>query len=182
MIDRDRFFPRVRTAPFEGRISRSQLAGMEAILREWGARKPGGDLRWLAYMLATTFHETDRTMQPIEEYGRGRGRAYGVPDPITGQAYFGRGYVQLTWKANYQKMSGLVGVDLVHEPARALEPAIAAAILFEGMEGGLFTGVGLPRYFGAATDDPRNARRIINGMDRADEIAAIHRAFLEALS
>ncbi len=49
------------------------------------------------------------------------------------------------------------------------------------MTAGLFTGVGLPRYFNATTDDPVNARRIINGMDRAWEIAQIHYAFLVGL-
>ncbi len=28
-------------------------------------------------MLATVYHETAKTMQPIEEYGRGVGRDYG---------------------------------------------------------------------------------------------------------
>ena len=32
------------------------------------------------------FHEVDRRMQPIEEYGKGHGRPYGVPDPQTGKA------------------------------------------------------------------------------------------------
>ena len=52
------------------------------------------DTRWLAYMLATTFHETAYQMWPIEEYGKGSGRYYGTPDPETGETDYGRGFVQ----------------------------------------------------------------------------------------
>lgn len=182
MIDRDKFFTRVRASLFGGSMTQRQVDGCNSLLDEWEARYLAGDLRWLAYELATTKWETGHTMQPVEEWGHGAGHSYGVRDPITGHAYDGRGDVQLTWKANYQKMSGVVGVDLVNHPELALNPRIAAAILFEGMEHGDFTGVGLPRYFNATTDDPVNARRIINGTDHAEDIAAFHAAFLEALA
>jgi putative chitinase len=182
MIDRQKFFAGVRANPFGGWMKQGQVDGCNAILESWEARPSFTDRRWLAYMLATAKHETAHTMQPIEEYGKGRGLAYGQPDPATGQVYYGRGYVQLTWKANYARMAALTGADLVNHPELALEPRLAALIMFEGMKGGLFTGVGLPRYFGATADDPVNARRIINGTDRAAEIAAIHAAFLVALS
>jgi hypothetical protein len=50
------------------------------------------------------------------------------------------------------------------------------------MKGGMLTGVGLPRYFNDTTDDPVNARRIVNGTDRANDIAVIHAGFLAGLS
>ncbi len=90
--------------------------------------------------------------------------------------------MQLTWKSNYQRMALITGADLVKRPELALDPKVAAQILFEGMGRGMFTGVGLPRYFGDGVDDPVNARRIINGTDHADDIAAIHAAFLAALT
>jgi predicted chitinase len=83
---------------------------------------------------------------------------------------------------NYQKMAALTGTDLVNHPELALDPKIAALVMFDGMKGGLFTGVGLPRYFDATHDDPVNARRIINGTDHANDIAQIHSAFLAALA
>jgi putative chitinase len=181
MIDRDQFFEHARVNPFGGAMKQGQVDGCNAILDAWEARPEFTDRRWLAYMLATAKHETAHTMKPIEEYGRGRGRAYGAPDAATGQTYYGRGYVQLTWKTNYVKMAALTGVDLVGHPELALKPKLAALIMFEGMKGGLFTGVGLPRYFDHDTDDPVNARRIINSLDRAEEVAAIHRDFLVAL-
>lgn len=180
-IDRDRFFACVRANPFGGSMTQGQVDGCNTILDAWEARPEFTDRRWLAYMLATTKWETAHTMKPVEEYGHGAGHAYGVPDPATGQTYYGRGYVQLTFKDNYQKMSIITGVDLVHNPALALDPDIAAVIMFEGMKRGSFTGVGLPRYFSVTTNDPVNARRIINGTDHALDISNIHHAFLMAL-
>jgi hypothetical protein len=70
----------------------------------------------------------------------------------------------------------------VNHPELALDPKVAADIMFIGMEHGLFTGVGLPTFFNDVRDDPVNARRIINGMDHAQDIATIHSGFLEALT
>lgn len=180
MIDRNRFFVRARANPFGGVMHQGQVDGLNAILDAWESREDMNDRRWLAYMLATAKWETAHTMKPIEEIGKGRGRPYGVPT-VDGRVFYGRGYVQLTWATNYAKMAALTGADLVGHPELALDPKIAAIILFEGMKGGLFTGVGLSRYFSDAVDDPVNARRIINGTDRAEEIAAIHHAFLAGL-
>ena len=181
MIDRDKFFARSRETPFGGLMHQGQVDGCTAILDAWEARAGFTDRRWLAYMLATAKWETAHTMKPIEEVGRGRGRPYGVPTQ-DGRMFYGRGYVQLTWATNYAKMAALTGADLVGHPDFALDPEIAAVILLEGMTGGLFTGVGLPRYFNDAVDDPVNARRIINGTDHAADIAAIHAGFLAGLT
>lgn len=181
MINRETFFTKARANPFGGTMTQGQVDGTNAILDGWESRPDLTDKRWLAYMLATAKWETAHTMKPIEEYGHGAGHSYGVPDPETGQTYYGRGYVQLTWKTNYAKMAALTGTDLVHHPELALDPKIAALIMFDGMKGGLFTGLGLPRYFSATSDDPVGARRIINGTDHADDIARIHYGFLGAL-
>lgn len=180
MIDRDKFFAAVRSNPFSGKMTQQQVDGCNAILNEWEARKDFTDPRWLAYMLATAKWETAHTMHPVEEIGRGQGMQYGVP--VKGQVYYGRGYVQLTWATNYARMAALTGADLVNHPELALDPKIAAAIMFEGMRAGLFTGVGLPRYFNDHVDDPVNARRIINGTDHCEDIARIHAGFLAGLT
>lgn len=181
MIDRAKFFSLARLHPFNGTMTQGQVDGCNFILDSWEASNVAADRRWLAYCLATAKWETAHTMKPVEEYGHGAGHPYGEPDPETGKTYYGRGYVQLTWKANYQKMAALTGADLVHQPELALDPKLAALIMFDGMKGGMFTGVGLPRYFSATVDDPVNARRIINGTDHASDIAGIHAGFLEAL-
>ncbi len=180
MIDRKIFFEGVRNRLFGGKLSQSQVDGMNTILDEWEHRKLT-DIRHLAYMLATTKWETAHTMQPIAEYGKGQGHSYGVPDTETGQAYYGRGFVQLTWKTNYQKMAALTGVDLVHHADLAMDPRIATLVLFAGMQDGLFTGRKLNDYFGPQTSDWVSARKIINGLDRAEEIAVLGRTFHEVL-
>ena len=180
MIDRDKFFGRVRVAPFGGTLTQGQVDGCNAILSMWESRLEFTDRRWLAYMLATAKWETAHTMRPIEEWGKGQGRPYGVP--VNGHVYYGRGYVQLTWAVNYAKMAALTGADLMRHPELALEPKIAALIMFDGMRSGLFTGLGLPTFFNERRDDPLGARRVINGTDHADDIAVIHAGFLAALS
>ncbi|WP_341317364.1 glycoside hydrolase family 19 protein [Paraburkholderia sp. IMGN_8] len=88
-----------------------------------------------------------------------------------GYKYRGRGYVQVTWKSNYQAIGQLIGVDLANSPDRMLEPEIAAWATVYGMENGIFTGKKLSNYISATTQDYVNARRIINGLDQADKIA-----------
>ena len=168
-FDRGEYFDAVRAKPFGGSLTQQQVDGQEAILAAWERRsRVSDDLRWLAYPLATTCHETDKTMWPIEEYGKGRGQPYGKPDPETGMAYYGRGFVQLTWKDNYQKATDELELweekDLVWHPENALDLDIASNIMFIGMEEGWFrSGHKLSRYFNAQVDDAFNAREIING-------------------
>lgn len=180
MIDRAKFFAGVRHGPFPGKLTKDQVAGCEAILSEW-ERRGLTDERWLAYMLATAFHETAATMQPIMERGS---QKY-----LKGKRYWpwiGRGYVQLTWEENYKAMTKLLRadgftVDLTKDMDAAMRPDVAAFVMFEGMTRGSFTGKKLSNYFGKTMDDPVNARRIINGTDRARDIAAIHKQFLADL-
>lgn len=178
MINRQKFYNIVR--PELGPLSQKQVEGFEIILTEWESDIEL-DLRKLAYILATAWHETARTMQPIEEYGRGKNRPYGRPDPRTGKAYFGRGYVQLTWYDNYKKMGLRLGIDLLNEPELALQPSVAVRIMFEGMYQGMFTGKKLSTYFNGDKADWINARRIINLLDKAKLIAGYGKMFHSAL-
>jgi len=182
LINRPFFFTQVRRTLFAGNLTQSQVDGFNAILDGWEAKYATEDDRWLAYALATTYHETDQKMQPIEEYGKGRHLPYGKPDPTTGQVYYGRGFVQLTWERNYKTMSDLLKVDLVHHPELALKLDNATNIMFIGMVKGLFTGKSLGNYFKGKTEDWVNARRIINGLDKARAIAVYGQHFYSALS
>lgn len=193
MINRKHFFDSVRDSLFKGKLSNTQVSGMDAILNEWEKRGLT-DERWLAYMLATVYHETAKTMQPIEEYGRGKGYRYGKKIKRTGikytspdKLYYGRGYVQLTWFENYETMGRLLHIDLLNQPELALIPEVAAEIMFEGMTKGNsnlgdFTGKSLEQYFNDKKEDPINARRIINGLDKADTIAMYYYKFKIALT
>ena len=181
-INRGFFFTHVRRMLFSNILQPSQVDGMNAILDGWEAKYATGDDRWLAYALATTYHETDQHMQPIQEYGKGRGRPYGKPDPKTGQAYYGRGFVQLTWERNYKTMSDLLNVDFVDHPELALELDNATNILFLGMIKGLFTGKSLADFFSKTKEDWASARKIINGLDKARAIALYGHNFYSAIS
>jgi hypothetical protein len=164
-----------------GSLTGRQVDGLNALLGQMESDTTIADTRWLAYMMATAYHETAHTFQPVEEIGKGRGRPYGIPDRKTGQIYYGRGLVQLTWKRNYQKFSELLGLDLVNNPRLALEPGPAYKIMSLGMTQGLFTGKKLADYLNDEKSDYFHARRIINGLDKAATIAGYAEKFQKAL-
>jgi predicted chitinase len=120
-------------------------------------------------------------MQPIAEYGKGKGRPYGNPGRNGGQAPYGRGYVQLTWDENYEKADKELRLNgaLIADYDKAMEPSIAAAIMVRGMQEGWFTGKKLSNYL---PGDYINARRVINGVDKSAMIAGYARAFEKALT
>lgn len=171
--DRKPFFDTVRPL-FGGHMSDVQVLGMERILN-YAAGQALPDMRHLAYILATTFWETGEAMIPVEEKGHGAGHAYGA----TG--FWGRGPPQLTGEANYIKMGTHLGIDLVSHPERMLDWDVALPATFDGMTLGMFTGKRLSDYFNDTTNDPLNARRIVNGTDKAAEIAGFHAVFLKGL-
>lgn len=177
-MNRQNFYTVVRQ--HFGKLKQSQVDGFEAILDEWDAWVMI-DLRWLAYMLATVWHETAATMQPIMEYGRGKGRAYGKPHPKTGLIYCGRGLVQITWYENYLKMGKILGIPLAENPDLALKMDVAVKILFEGMTRGSFTGKHLGNYFNKTKEDWIGARAIINPKDCDLKISRYARTFHLAL-
>ncbi len=206
-MDHAKFFAAVRTSLFGGRLSTNQVNGIEAIIDAWQAKS--FDTRWLAYMLATVFHEADNTMCPISEnlnysasglratfpkyftayqavaYARQpqriANRAYanrmgnGNEASGDGWKYRGRGLVQITGHDNYAKYG------IVDDPDKALDPTKAVEILFDGMINGRFTGKKLADYFSATVTDWVGARQIINGTDRAADIAGYAKKFLAAI-
>lgn len=190
-INRSEFYKRHRVR--YGKLTNDQVEGFEAIFDKWESLKYN-DLRKLAYLIATVWHETARTMQAIEEWGRGKMKPYGKKIKYSGKPYtwpdeifFGRGLVMITWFENYAKMGTLIGVNLLEFPEKACELNVAIEILFEGMykgdsNFGDFTGKCLEDYFNKTTDDPIGARRIINRLDKAKTIEVYHRFFLSCLT
>lgn len=168
------FFSAVRPM-FGGSLKQSQVDGLNQIL----TTTVGLPISHRAYVLATTLHETASTMQPIREYGRGKGKKYGVVDQ-TGKAPYGRGYVQLTWRENYLRADRELGLGgrLAADYDLALDPAIAAQILVRGMVEGWFTTKRMSDYL---PGDYAGARRIVNGTDKAALIAGYARQFESAL-
>jgi putative chitinase len=184
------FFDTVRESLFGGSLTQRQVDGMSYLLDVWEEEFEDTaeelSVPWLAYCLATVFHETGTAMTPVEEYGRGQGMSYGTPVGPYEQTYYGRGHVQLTWEENYKKAEGILhdyGRDApTHRyPHRMLEDETSAIVLFDGMKEGWFTGVGLPDFFNADEEDPYNARKIVNGLDQADKIVGYYWEFKKAL-
>jgi putative chitinase len=142
----------------------------------------------LAYMFATAFHEARDAkyvydFYPLTERGsyayitrlywfnkRVRGWL-GNDTEAEAWKYRGRGLVQLTGETNYEAFG------IQDEPERALEPSMAVHIMFEGMKRGIFTGRKLSQYLNPDRKDYYNARRIINGTDKADLIATYAEIF-----
>ena len=174
-------------------LTQAQVEGCEVIL----AASEGLPLEYVAYLLATAYHETAHTMQPVREtlaasdaqaiarleaaWSKGKlpwvKSRYWARDK-DGKSWLGRGYVQLTHKTNYAKASEKLGVDLVGNPDLAMTPKIAALVLVRGCVEGWFTGKRLSDYLPGSYVQ---ARRVVNGADKAEQIARYAWSFEEAL-
>ena len=153
----------------------------------------------VAYILATAWWETAQTVQPIHERGPRSyfkkyepgtriGKRLGNKRRGDGYKYRGRGLVQLTGLDNYKRASKKIGADLVGNPDAALDWDNALAITFIGMNEGWFTSRDLDDYIDdideSDEEDLRefiNARRIINGTDKARIIGNLAIRFERAL-
>ncbi|VTU16475.1 hypothetical protein [Variovorax sp. PBL-E5] len=177
------------------KLTASQYQGLDQLLSFVQLDPDIDDDRRVAYMLATVKHECANTFQPITEFGADSyfakyesgtaiGRRLGNTQPGDGLRFKGRGYVQITGRANYLKLGQAVnlGTAFIDQPTRVLEPVNAYRIMSVGMRKGLFTGKKLSDYIGDPGVDYVAARRIINGQDKAVEIAAYATTLQDALT
>lgn len=190
------FFRVCRSGVMGPTLDGDEVSGAETILEAMA----GAPVAYTAYALATAWHETAHSMQPVLEIGgpayftrmydiKGQrphvARDLGNTMPGDGARYPGRGYVQLTGRKNYRHAGERLGYPLEGNPTLAARRDIAALVLRRGMEEGWFTGKSfrdyLPPAFPANNGDFKRARRIINGVDRADLIAGYASQFQEAL-
>lgn len=106
-------------------------------------------------------------------------------DPGTPLAYYGRGYVQLTWWSNYAKAGVAIGkgLDLLFDPELVCQPETAYAIMSHGMRTGFgfANGRRFSTYFSGGKANYVGARAMVNGSDSAQEIAKMAQAFEAAL-
>jgi putative chitinase len=192
-FSRQAFYDAIRNTVFPGSISQTAVDNMETILNYWFFHHSGNPPAQLAYVLATVRHEVGTDMAPVRETFAAsdgaaranlRGKKYAEPEPPSGHAYYGRGYVQLTWLKNYQAQQKKLGIKLAENPDLALDPNVATRILVEGMLDGDFssTGHGLGHYVNAATQDYFNARQTVNLHDKAHAIAATAHEFAAAIA
>ncbi len=183
-FDKAAFYTTVRRKL--GPLSSAQVAGFEAVL----AAIAGTPLSWGAFKLATTWHETNATMEPVIE-------AYWLSEAwrkknLRYYPWYGQGYVQLTWERNYRvadakaAAAGLIKPgELIANPQLARRPDIAGFVLNVGCDEGWFTGVKcssfLPKTCTATRIQYMNSRTIINGRDKADLIEDYCQYFERAL-
>jgi putative chitinase len=176
-------------------LSASEVAGVSAILAACGAA--GWGIAYTSYALGTAYLETGATMQPVmeanwlSEESRNRyffrmydingarpkkARELGNIHPGDGAKFPGMGYPQMTGRTNYTNASKDLGFDLVNNPKLAMRPDIAAAVMIWGIGKGKFTTKKAADYLpasGPATPAQfKDARPIINGHDRDDDVAA----------
>ncbi len=149
------------------------------------AQNEGLSQEQIAYVMATATHENNLGMFP-EELSSGRqyeGRSdLGNNQPGDGERFKGRGYVQITGRRNYTDWSQRLGVDLVANPELAADKDMAARILVVGMRDGTFTGRRLDQYVNDSQTDFTNARRVVNGTDKASLFASTATNYNDALA
>ena len=179
------FFNHIRK-PLFSRLTTSQVQGHEQIIKVM--QEHNVPLPWAAYILATTYHETAKKMQPVRE-GLNASDAWRKKN-LRYYPWYGRGHVQLTWEENYKKADKELGLGgaLAKNADLALDPEISAEVMVRGMIDGWFSGDKkgrhtLARHITTGTKAQfRNARRIVNLMDKADLIAGHAMVYQEALT
>jgi hypothetical protein len=163
-------------------LTASRKEGFDAIFDVWDNIESYDSLGWLAYELATAWHETGGRMQPVREsFATSDADAYakvtaycakqGIWNYATrhknGNSYYGRGYVQLTHGNNYKKMGEHLGLgdELYDDPDEVLKPDVGARILITGMMDGLYRPAAgtLFDYFNGTAQRWFDARDLING-------------------
>jgi predicted chitinase len=165
-------------------LSSKQVEAMDALVDV--SDQEGLEIRGLAYVFASIYHETGTLMFPIKETVKrthkdknpkdsvviarldrawANGQLPWVKEPYWREGWFGRGGIQLTHKDNYGKMGRALGLNLIGQPEMALDPYISAQIAIIGCRDGMFTGRRLDQFFNDKTDNAPGARRIVNGRE-----------------
>ncbi len=195
-FDRKKFFDAYRVR--FGVLTQDLVDALEFLLgrieRDRRFSESDTDRRQIAYCLATFKWETAHTFEPIDEHGTTTyfnsrygsqtkiGKMLGNTEPGDGARFHGRGYVQLTGRANYAKAKALTKVNVLTEPDRAKNSELAYLIAVQGMKDGWFTGRKLNHFIkDRQPPDYENARSIVNDHDKAQLIADIARRFNEVL-
>lgn len=167
--DHAMFFDAYRRA--FGAIKRQeQVQSLIRLLDRMTADQTLDDIRDAAYLLATVHHETAQTYEPVRE-AYWQSEAWRKRNLARYWPFYGRGYVQITWRENYARAGAELGLDLIANPDLAMDAEVAYRILSNGMRHGWFSNKCLGDYITRDRTDYAGARRIVNGTDRAAALA-----------
>lgn len=200
-MNKTAFYWNIKHKLFGGKLRQGCVDTMESIFYQCKVKELH-DYRVIAYILATAYHESYNTQYnpdwepPREGYARNDAEAiahvtalykakkikinYAIPNK-QGLSYYARGFAGITWEDNYKRLSTIYGFDLVNNPDKALERPVAATLLVDCMKKGWFTGKQLADYITERNTDFEGARRIINGEDKAEQIAEYAKTFYQAI-
>lgn len=192
-FNRERFYDAYRRAFGAGALKQKHVDALNQLLGFIEHDPDMTNLKVVAYLLATIHHETgwppSQRYSPITELGKTptdktyfnqydpvlggevKAKSLGNTAEGDGYKYRGRGYVQLTGKKNYKECGDKFGRDLVTNPDLALEPQLSYNIASYGMRMGIFTGRKIGEFVNGTIADYVNARRVINKLDKANDIA-----------
>jgi len=187
MVKSAEFFQKIKDNGLFNTLTQAQVDSISAIISEC-ERQGLTDLRQVAYILATAYHEChnprhpELRLTPMKEFG---GETY--LKSKTYYPYFGRGFSQLTWDYNYTKEQKRLGIPLLANPDLLLDVKIAAnshvyCMVNGGYTSNGYTGKKLSDYINTNKKDYISARKIVNGKDKAVEIAVIAEKFEAALT
>lgn len=154
-------------------------------------------------------HERGTNAYFIGRYGSQTrvGKELGNDTPEEGALYAGMGFPQVTGESNYEMAENALRkeypdvvarfeartgkkFDLTvgdqpndsRDPENMMDAEIAYCVMSYAMRKGAFTGVGLSKYFNDKVTDSLHARKIINGMDKAELIAGYYDKFMQIIS
>lgn len=139
------------------------------------------NVQHFAYVLATCWVEANWVSQKEKRADVGT-ETYNRQENYWYSNYMGRGLVQITWLANYQKFKTFLGIDIVGNPDKVINTQIAAKIALKGMRDGSFTNKKLSDYSSGAGFNAYNARQIINSFDKAGLIRDWYDFFLSNMT
>lgn len=181
MINRKKFFDGYRADLDPNRkLDKAEVDAIDSFLDFVDVAYNRLTLPQWSYVFATTFHETNATFLPVKE-------AYWLSEDWRRKnlryfPFYGRGYIQITWKDNYAKFSKQLNEDFVKNPDLVMVPKYAFKIMVDGFINGSFTGKKITDYINSSKKDYKGARRCINGVDKADLIASYATKFESILT
>lgn len=175
-MNRKRFFDLYRSRlDKDGKLTQREVNALDRFIDEYEKHCGYFTTDQWAYVFATAFHETAHTFEPVKE-------AYWLSENwrrrnLRYYPYYGRGFVQITWRENYSRYAKKLNLPLVSEPELALRFDVAFFILIDGMKNGLFTGKKLSDYINGIRTDFIQSRYVVNGRDKRELIASYANKF-----